>query len=69
MYLTLFLQNATMLEELMIGKSDLDKQLTEKTEETFLIYQQMADISEEKKVLLNIIKQLCVESGQHIIAL
>lgn len=50
----------------MNRKSDVEKQLTEKTEETFLVYQQVADLSEEKKVLVDIIKQLCIETGRHI---
>lgn len=55
-----------MLQELINSKADVEKQLKEKTEETFHVYQQIADLSEEKKVLVDIIKQLCVEAGRHI---
>lgn len=50
----------------MQSEADAEKQLKEKTEEAFHVYQQVADISEEKKVLVDIIKQLCIEAGRHI---
>lgn len=55
-----------MLQQLMQSEADAEKQLKEKTEEAFHVYQQVADISEEKKVLVDIIKQLCIEAGRHI---
>lgn len=55
-----------MLQELINSKADVEKQLKEKTEESFHTYQQVADLGEEKKVLVDIIKQLCLESGRHI---
>ena len=50
----------------MNSKSDVEKQLKNKTEETFHIYQQVADLHEEKKVLIDIMKQLCIEAGRNI---
>lgn len=56
-----------MIQELVGSRSDLEKQLKEKTEESLHIYQQMADLSEEKRVVVEIIKQLCMESGRHLL--
>lgn len=53
-----------MFQELANAKADAEKQLKDKTEESFHVYQQVADLSEEKKVLVDIIKQLCIESGR-----
>lgn len=50
----------------MNAKSALEKQLQQKTEESLLIYQQVADLMEEKKVLMDIVEQLCVEAGKQI---
>ena len=55
-----------MMQELMNSKADIEKHLREKTEEVLQAYQQLADLSEEKKVLVDIMKQLCVESGRNI---
>lgn len=44
----------------------MEKELQHKTEEMFHVYQKVADMGEEKKVLLDIIKQLCVEAGRQI---
>ncbi len=55
-----------MFQELINSKADVEKHLKEKTEEAFHIYQQVADLSEEKKVLVDIVKQLCMEAGRHI---
>lgn len=55
-----------MIQELVSSKSDLERQLKGKTEESFHVYQQMADLSEEKKILMELIKQLCIELGRPI---
>lgn len=44
----------------------MEKQLKEKTEEVYHVYQQVADLMEEKKVLMDIVHQLCVEAGRQI---
>jgi methylphosphotriester-DNA--protein-cysteine methyltransferase len=60
------LQSEATIQELSGSKSNLEKQLKEKTEELFHTYQQNADLSEEKKVLVDLIKQLCMESVKYI---
>ena len=55
-----------MINELENTKIDAEKQLKEKTEESLHIYQQVADLIQEKKVLVDIMKQLCIEVGRHI---
>ena len=55
-----------MLQDLVSEKKDMEKQLKEKIEEVLHVYQQVADLNEEKKVLVDIIKQLCMESGRQI---
>jgi len=47
-------------------KTDMEKELHHKTEEMYHVYQKVADLGEEKKVLVDIIKQLCVEAGRQI---
>ena len=44
----------------------MEKHVKEKTEEVYHVYQQVADLMEEKKVLMDIVHQLCVEAGQQI---
>lgn len=60
------LQNSTLLQDLANSKADIEKQLKEKIEETYHVYQQVADLMEEKKVLMDIVHQLCVEAGRQI---
>ena len=60
------LQNSVLLQDLANSKADVEKQLKEKTEEAYHIYQQVADLMEEKKVLMDIVHQLCVEAGRQI---
>ena len=55
-----------MLQDLANSKADMEKQLKEKTEEVYHVYQQVADLMEEKKVLMDIVHQLCVEAGRQI---
>lgn len=55
-----------MVQELMNRRTDLEKELKGKTEETFHVYQQVADLSEEKKVLVDVIKQLCIVTGRQV---
>ena len=55
-----------MLQGLMNSKAVTEKQLRDKSEEILHVYQQVADLSEEKKVLIDIIKQLCLEAGRRI---
>lgn len=50
----------------MNSKAVTEKQLRDKSEEILHVYQQVADLSEEKKVLIDIIKQLCLEAGRRI---
>ncbi len=47
-------------------KSEMDRELQHKNEEVYHTYQKMGDLGEEKKVLMDIIKQLCVEAGRQI---
>ena len=54
------------LHDLEERKADLEKELKQKTEEGYHVYQQVADLMEEKKVLMDIIHQLCVEAGRQI---
>ena len=60
------LQNSILLQDLANSKADMEKQLKEKTEEAYHVYQQVADLMEEKKVLMDIVHQLCVEAGRQI---
>lgn len=60
------LQNSVLLQDLANSKADMEKQLKEKTEEAYHVYQQVADLMEEKKVLMDIVHQLCVEAGRQI---
>ena len=55
-----------LLQDLVNAKSTLEKQLQQKTEESLLVYQRFADLMEEKKVLMDIVEQLCVEAGKQI---
>jgi hypothetical protein len=55
-----------LLQDLANSKADMEKQLKEKTEEAYHVYQQVADLMEEKKVLMDIVHQLCVEAGRQI---
>lgn len=55
-----------LLQDLLNAKATIEKQLQQKTEESLLIYQQVADLMEEKKVLMDIIEQLCIEAGTQI---
>lgn len=64
--LWLSLQNGATVQELMNSKNDTEKQLKNKTEEAFHIYQKIADLHEERKILIDIMKQLCIEAGRHI---
>ena len=50
----------------MNSKANLEYQLREKEEESYLTYQQLMDIMEEKKVLIDIIRQLCTEAGKEL---
>lgn len=59
-------QNSILLHDLEKSKADTEKDLKEKTEEAYLIYQQVADLMEEKKVLMDLVHQLCVEAGRQI---
>ena len=59
-------QNNILLQDLVNNKDDIERQLKEKTEELFHVYQQVADLMEEKKVLMDIIHQLCLEAGKQI---
>lgn len=55
-----------LLKDLENSKADIEKELAEKTEETYHVYQQVSDLMEEKKVLMDIVHQLCVEAGRQI---
>ena len=55
-----------LLQGLENSKANIEKCLKEKTEETYQVYQQVADLMEEKKVLMDIVHQLCVEAGRQI---
>ena len=47
-------------------KSDLERQLKQKIEESLIIYQQLGDLKEEKRVLIDIVEHLCLEAGKLI---
>ncbi len=50
----------------MSRKAHLENQLQQKADDHFKSYQQVTDLLEEKKVLLAIIRQLCVEAEKEI---
>ena len=50
----------------MSANSDLERQLRQKTEESLILYQRLADLKEEKRVLIDIIEHLCGEAGKLI---
>jgi len=56
-------QTSILLQDLVNRKADLEHQLQEKVEEN---YRQVTDLREEKRVLLHIIEQLCLEAGKPI---
>ena len=60
------MQNSIVLQELMNKKAGIEKELEEKTEEAYHVYQQVADLMEEKKVLMDIVHQLCAEAGRQM---
>lgn len=51
---------------MMDSKSDLEKQLQQKTEESLLVYQRVGELTDEKRVLVDIVEHLCVEAGKLI---
>lgn len=59
-------QNSILLHDLEKCKTDTERELKLKTEEAYLVYQQVADLMEEKKVLMDIVHQLCLEAGRQI---
>ena len=56
-------QTSILLQDLVNRKADLEHQLQEKVEEN---YRQVTGLREEKRVLLHIIEQLCLEAGKPI---
>lgn len=55
------------MKELVNSKKDIERQFKNKTDEAFHIYQQVADLHEEKRVLVDIMKQLCTEAGRYVV--
>ncbi len=60
------LQTNVLIQDLCNAKSELEKQLHQKSEESLLVYQKVAELTDEKRVLVDIIEHLCVEAGQLI---
>ncbi len=60
------LQTNVLIQDLCNAKSELEKQLQQKSEESLLVYQKVAELTDEKRVLVDIIEHLCVEAGQLI---
>ena len=56
-------QTSILLQDLVNRKADLEHELQETVEEN---YRQVTDLREEKRVLLHIIEQLCLEAGKPI---
>ena len=59
-------QNSILLHNLEKSKANIEEELKIKTEEAYLVYLQVADLMEEKKVLMDIVHQLCVEAGRQM---
>ena len=49
-----------------LGVTEGPTQLQQKADDHFRSYQQVTDLLEEKKVLMTIIRQLCIEAGKEI---
>ncbi len=60
------MQTNVLIQDLCNAKSELEKQLRQKSEESLLIYQKVAELTDEKRVLVDIIEHLCVEAGKLI---
>lgn len=59
-------QTAMLIQDLSKSKSELEKQLHQKSEESLLMYQKVSELTDEKNVLVDIIEHLCVEAGKLI---
>ncbi len=55
-----------LIQDLSKSKSELEKQLHQKNEESLLMYQKVSELTDEKNVLVDIIEHLCVEAGKLI---
>ncbi len=60
------MQTNVLIQDLCNAKSELEKQLRQKSEESLLIYQKVAELTDEKRVLVDIIEHLCMEAGKLI---
>ncbi len=59
-------QNSAILREVLANKAQLETDLQEKAEEQYRAYQQIADMLEERKVLMDIVQQLAFQAGKQI---
>ena len=59
-------QHTVLLQDLVNNKAELEKQIHDKTEEGFMVYQRLSDLLEERNILMDLVKELSLEAGRQI---